>query len=189
MQHVLSHPTMSSLSHVSGLGSAIWEDSPVFGSPFAAAAAAGHSTLVDRFIADYDTYFADNPTDAHLKSFSEAIYASIKKRHAKIVESTVTAYEKHFSKVPGKEFQRWLFEAVAVGKEDILRTLFRVSHVGGPSRLVKGFTEACRIGKVASMRVFFDEGILDINQELPNSGKQSAGITCADVALFGVVTD
>jgi len=144
----------------------LWLHSPTFGYPIDAAAYAGQfkvvKALAEQAVTDKGLSIATSSTRENI-AFGKAICTGIEHGHDKMTKVLIEKYGEAFGPASESCMEEWLEYAVATGNKVITRLLQHVPNHAGMQIFYTAFEKSCWLGDTDIIRIFFEEGRLEIN--------------------------
>ncbi|KAK1916054.1 hypothetical protein P3342_003869 [Pyrenophora teres f. teres] len=144
----------------------LWLHSPTFGYPIVAAAYAGQfnvvKALAEQALTDQGLSTTTSATAKHT-SFREAICTSIKVGHDEMATVLIQKYDEAFGPASETCMTEWLQCSVSTGNKVITRLLQRIPTHAGTYTFYTAFENSCRLRDPGLIRIFFEEGRLEVN--------------------------
>lgn len=149
----------------------LWLRSMAFGYPLVAAVYAGHlhivKVLARQVVANAmeRKRYLSRPRSA----FEDAIHMSLERQQKDIFKYLWKKYVKVFGVVSRACIQEWLDTAVRNKDPTIVTSLLRTRHHGGVNCSYRAFQICCSMDDANMARLFFDTGVLKVNEMVSNA--------------------
>ncbi|KAI2482055.1 hypothetical protein Ptr902_06436 [Pyrenophora tritici-repentis] len=144
----------------------LWLHSPTFGYPIVAAAYAGQfkvaKALAEQAVTSQGLSITTSATAEHI-SFRKAICTSIELGHEEMATVLIQKYGEAFGPASETCMQEWLQCSVSTRNTAITRLLSQIPAHAGIDIFYTAFEGSCRLGDPDLIRIFFEEGRLEIN--------------------------
>ena len=144
----------------------LWLRSPTFGYPIVAAAYAGQfkvvKALAEQAVTEKGLSIATLSTREHT-AFRKAICIGIEHGHDEMAKILIEKYGEAFGPASESCMEEWLKHAVATSNIAITRLLQHVPNHAGMQVFYTAFKRSCWLGDPDIIRIFFEEGRLEIN--------------------------
>jgi hypothetical protein len=168
---------------------AIWNRSYIFGQPLALAAAGNHLAIV-RAVTHYFEF------NQHLKpscksektclTFAAAIDAALAGNCTLVAQVLIQIYNAYFPVLPRGQYSIWRSAAVQTGDLNLTRMVMRLKTFENTYTYYTAFQMACQQGNVQAVRIFIEDGHINIDQEIDSRHRQCAlryAVEFGDVAV------